>query len=277
MGTSLHFPHTAALSGSTTAAPPPTSADAGCTPVHSRAPCPPRSAHSHQPTAMNDRQLRTVEAFEKSLLFFESHPIKPEPPLLVRLRASLEGTMKRVEELRRAQNAAEWDMKGRVERRKDKLRRDRMMVLARLGKPEVRNTAMELVLQVPHKKASAQEVAEAALRMADAFEEHRQLIVDAGKPASFLDEMRREGHDLQLSERRSGTARGRRSHATRDLAEELSAGMEILDQLEGLVLAHHGSDHAAMKYWKQWRRVPKKKGRPRKRGGEGEGFGMPKA
>lgn len=215
---------------------------------------------------MNDRQERTIEAFQRALLFFDIHPITPEPPLLLKLRASLTGVVRQVNQLQLAQMEAERDMKAQVERRKEKLRRDRMMVLKRIAGKEFRNTPIELLLQVPHKTANAQEVAQAALRFADAFEDHRQMIIDAGKPADFLDQMRSEGHDLQLSERRSGTARSRRSHATRDIADELSNGMDIVDRLEGLVLAHHGSNHKAMQYWKQWRRVPKRRGRPRRRG-----------
>lgn len=58
---SLDFPHTAALSVSTTAAPPSTSADAGCTQVHSRAPCTQRRAYCLQPTAHSNWPRRSSE------------------------------------------------------------------------------------------------------------------------------------------------------------------------------------------------------------------------
>ena len=215
---------------------------------------------------MNDRQHRTVEAFTRSDIYFDQHPIDPEPPLLARLRAELRGVVTSTAQATQAQMAAEREMTAQVERRKEQLRRERMMVLARLCGKYLRNTPEELVLKVPHKSANAGEVAEAALRLADAMEPHRDYIVEAGKPADFLDQMRREAHELQLSARRSGTARNRRSQATRDIADAIAKGMGILDQLEGLVMAHHGADRRKVEYWRRWRRVSKKKGRPRERG-----------
>ena len=214
---------------------------------------------------MNNRQQRTIQAFQRALIYVDQNPITPEPPLLTELRHALQGEIDRVEELRQDQARATKDMKPQVEYRKNILRRDRMMILARLGGPYFRHTPMEALLQVPHKKANAQEVAEAALRLADAFEEHRELLAAAGLPPTFLGEMRREAHDLELSARRSATARNRRSIATRDIAEELSKGMAIVDQIEGLVMAHHRSDYRTMSLWRQSRRVPKRQGRPRNR------------
>lgn len=89
-----------------------------------------------------------------------------------------------------------------------------MRVLARIGAPEFKKGPMVLALEVPRKTANAREVVAAALKMADAFEEHR-LIMDAGKGAGFLDEMRREAHDLQLSARRSFLRHVRHSRGAR--------------------------------------------------------------
>lgn len=216
---------------------------------------------------MNNRQQRTLEAFNRALIYFGEHQITPEPPLLTELCDALRSTIHRAEELRQDQASAAYDMKPLVDQRKEKLRRGRMMVLARLGGPYFRHSPMEPLLQVPHKKSNAQQVAEAALGLAEAFEEHRELLVAAGLSAEFLDEMRREAQDLRLSARRSDSARNRRSLATRDLAEELAKGMMILDQLEGLVLAHHWNNKHTMRYWQQWRRVPRRMGRPRIRKG----------
>jgi hypothetical protein len=214
---------------------------------------------------MNNRQERTVHAFSRALIYLDLHPIIPEPPLLMELRHALQGVIHRVEELGQDQAAATYDMKPQVDYRKNILRRGRMMILVRLGAPYFRHSEMEALLQVPHKKSNAQQVAEAALRLADAFEEHRELLAAAGLPPTFLEEMRREAHDLELSARRSATARNRRSLATRDIADELSKGMTIVDQIEGLVMAHHQSDHRSMGLWRQTRRVPKRQGRPPRR------------
>ena len=219
---------------------------------------------------MNDRQKRTVETFRRVLIHFELYPPATQPPLFVDACASLTASIQRIEELARAQADAEWDMKGNVERRKDVLRTSRMRPLKRIGAKKLKFSPAEGALQVPHKRADAQTVAAAALRMADAMEPFPELIEAAGHPPDFLAQMRREAHDLQLSARRSESARNRRSLATTDLAREVAEGMETLTELEGLVMTLYGTDKQRMAQWKDLRRVRKRMGRPRRRKSSGD-------
>lgn len=219
---------------------------------------------------MNDRQKRTIDAFRRVLIHFELYPPSRQPPLFIESRASLSASIQRIEELRRAQADAEWDMKGNVEHRKQVLRSDRMMPLRRIGMKKLKFSPAEGALQVPHKREDAQTVAAAALRLADAMEPFPDLLGKAGHPPDFLSQMRREAHDLQLSARRSETARNRRSLATRDLAEELSKGMETLTEIEGMVMTLYGSDKQRMAQWKDLRRVHKRMGRPRRQRSSGD-------
>lgn len=219
---------------------------------------------------MNDRQKRTIEAFRRILVHFELYPPDRQPPLFLEARASLSASIQRIEELKRAQEAAERDMKGNVEHRKQVLRSDRMMPLKRIGAKKLKFSPAEGALQVPHKRENAQTIAAAALRMADAMEPFPELLEAAGHPPDFLAQMRREAHDLQLSDRRSESARNRRSLATRDLAEEVERGMETLTEIEGLVMTLYGSDKQRMAQWKDLRRVHKRIGRPRRRKSSGD-------
>lgn len=214
---------------------------------------------------MNDRQKRTVAALQQVLIYFEVHPLAAEPPLLARSRESLQRTIDQVRALSVRQLTALEEMNGHVEHYKQALREGRMMKLKRIGTKRLRNLVSPDALRIPHKRENAPAVAEAALRMATVFEPYPDLLADAGLPPDFLAAMRQEAHDLKLSARRSETARNHRSLATRDIAGLLDEAMDTVTIIEGLVMEHYGTDKGTMRTWKQFRRVQKRKGRPRTR------------
>src|SRR6266849_4068487 len=117
---------------------------------------------------MQDRQSRNILAFNNSLGFFDQYPIEPEPPILTGMRASLSASIDRFGILGREQQSAALDMNGDVEKRRRKLRREEMIPLARTAKPLLDFApGVERALRVPHARADAQTVANAAMRMAD--------------------------------------------------------------------------------------------------------------
>ncbi len=216
---------------------------------------------------MNDYQYREIQRGEHTLGFFAIHPVVPEPQALTEARVELRGCLDRATQLGVDQLVATRQRNGNVEGRKDKLRRDYMMMLKRVAAKPLEHLVPADVFAIPHKRDSARTVAEAALRIAEALEPHPVLLANAGLKPDLLKNMRHQAHELALVERRTGSARNRLSTATADLAAELKRAAEIVITIEGLMMAHCGSDKQQMKYWNRWRRVPKRKGRPPKRKG----------
>jgi hypothetical protein len=100
---------------------------------------------------MDNRQQRTLESFERDLVFLDQHPITPEPPLLAAMRKSLRASITRLRSLANEQRSAKDSISGRVDFRVRKLRRDAMMPLVRISKPLLAFApGVEAALRVPH-------------------------------------------------------------------------------------------------------------------------------
>ena len=219
---------------------------------------------------MENRQQRTIVAFENVLIYLEQYPVKPEPPLLAGMRKSLRASIDRIRKLGTTQHTALIVGGGKIEERRTRLRRGRLMPLVRIAKPLLRfapGTAN--VLKVPHARADAVSVAEAALAMAKALKPHRKLLTSAGYTASFLAELQHEARELALGAKRTAAARQTRAKATSDLAREFAKGMQTVQVIEGLVLMHHARNQHALLMWKNRRRVTKRIGRPPQRKSRG--------
>lgn len=210
---------------------------------------------------MQERQGQTVGVFRNVLLYWGRHPITPEPPLLAGKRRQLEETVARITACGRVQVTFPVTDNAKVETRRKQLREKRMLPLKNiaLGQLEFAPGA-EAALRVPHARASAQVVAAAALRMADALMPHARLLRSAGLSKDFLREMRHEARGLALTIKQSAEGRRRLREATATIASELKKGLGILSVMEGLVMLHAPRDKEE---WQFARRIPKKVGRPR--------------
>jgi hypothetical protein len=212
---------------------------------------------------MDNRQRRTLVAFENVLIFLDQHPIRPEPPLLAGMRKSLRASIDRMSKYGVTQNKTGIEKKQDVETRRRALRRERMMPLARIAKPLLRFApGTERALTVPHARASAKEVADAALRMTDALKPHARLLKTAGVSPSFLTDMRNEARHLALSAKRAEGARRTGSQATEGLATEIRKAMQTVTVIEGLVMLHFAKEPGTVKLWRERRRVGARLGRP---------------
>src|SRR4051812_48721686 len=125
---------------------------------------------------MDNRQERTIRAFENILIYCEQHPIVPEPPLMAGVRKSLPAAVNRLRDLGSEQFTATRALNGGVPLRVRKLRREHMMPLVRIARPLLAFApGVEKSLRVPHARADALTVATAALRIADAVTPHAKL------------------------------------------------------------------------------------------------------
>ena len=123
---------------------------------------------------MENRQQRTIAAFERVLIFLDQYPMTPEPPLLSGMKKSLRASIDRIHKLGGTQYSAMTLGGGKVAHRRTRLRRERLMPLVRIAKPLLRGApGTDTVLKVPHARADALTVAEAALAMAKVLKPHR--------------------------------------------------------------------------------------------------------
>ncbi|MEX2177368.1 MAG: hypothetical protein WD801_01570 [Gemmatimonadaceae bacterium] len=217
---------------------------------------------------MDSRQARTIASFRHILVFLDQHPITPEPPLLTEMRKSLEASMNRLHRLG-AEQQTSWSALGKnVEQRRKELRRERMMPLVRIARPLMAFApGVERPLRVPHARASARQVADAALAMADALKGHTTLLRSAGFPKDFLKEFRHEARQLARAIKQTNAVRDKRATATAAVAAEMKKAMTTVTVIEGLVMLHFSKDRATIKYWRERRRVSARLGRPRRRNG----------
>jgi len=215
---------------------------------------------------MDNRQQRTLRAFENVLIYCEQHPVNPEPPLLAGMRKSLRASIARIERLGSDQWDATRAMNGGVPLRVRLLRRDKMMPLVRIAKPLLAFApGVERALRVPHARSDALTVATAALKMADAIAPHTKLLASAGYSKDFVRDFRAEARALALVARNADKARANRSKATQAIAAEIKKAMQTVMVLEGLVMLHIGSNKSSVGLWKNRRRVSARIGRPKQR------------
>ncbi|HEX7938794.1 MAG TPA: hypothetical protein VF483_07350 [Gemmatimonadaceae bacterium] len=195
--------------------------------------------------------------------------MKPEVPLLSRTVARLSDVIRRLGELDLRQNTVHTVAGGAAPRVKylGRLLRREMMALVRIATPELAYSPAEVALKVPHARASAQKVAEAAVAMAEALAPHTKLLKDAGYPREFLKVFRSRAKALSNWEQGAAKSRTERSLATREIAEALKEGMQAVTVIEGLVMRAYSDQPIMLRLWKNRRRVSKRIGRPKRRGG----------
>jgi hypothetical protein len=227
---------------------------------------------------MEKRQQRTVRAFEQTLIFLQRYPISPEPPLLTGMRKSLRASIDRIRQLGVTQmNTVTLDG-GKVNHRRQHLRRTRMMPLVRIAKPLLAFApGVEKPLRIPHARADALTVAESALALAKMLKPHQKLLRSAGYPPTFLAELQHEARELALAAKRTAAARQAQAKATAAIAREFAKGMQTVSVIEGLVMLHLAKDEAALDMWRWHRRVGARVGRPPRRRGAGSAGPMTEA
>ena len=209
---------------------------------------------------MDQRQLRTVETFERVLLYLTQEKVEPAPPLLTQKQKELADSVARLHALH-VQHLPE--PRARVRDLSQQLRRDRMIPLARLMKRVLAFApGVERVLRVPHARADAMTVATAAIEMAKFLEPHAALLASAGLPATTAAELRTDAERLAASLRGADESREQRSRVTREIAAEMKAAMATLGVIDGLMLVHFTGSPVKQKHWKSRRKVGKRMGRP---------------
>jgi len=218
---------------------------------------------------MDSRQTRTVQTFERILVYLERHPIDPEPPLLTRMKQSLTTSVSRLRELHAQQHQANIGLSGAdVRLMRQRMRRERLMPLVRIAKPLLKFApGTGRVLRVPHARADTATIATHALDMAKALTPHARLLTSAGYPKDFISEFVKEARQLAALATAADKTRQRRSRATAAIRQEIKRAMGTVTVIEGILMTRMSpSDRVRQGEWRQARRVQGRAGRPPKRG-----------
>lgn len=209
---------------------------------------------------MDQRQLRTVETFERVLLYLDHEKVEPVPPLLTEKRDQLAESIVRLRELSHRHRP---QPRARSRDLSQRLRRERMLPLARLMRRMLAYApGVEKVLRVPHARADAMTIATAAIEMAKFLEPHRELLVSAGMAANSVEQLRQDAELLGASLQGGDAARDERSRVTREIAKEMKSAMATLGIIDALVLNQFTGSPVMQKHWKARRKVGKRMGRP---------------
>ena len=218
---------------------------------------------------MDDQQKRTLLALRRILSFVHTTHLEHEPPLLAKMRTSLEASLTRIQNLHRTQNTSRFLLTGEprsLDGLRNKLRRERMMPLVKVAKPLLKfapGTAS--ALRVPHARASSTEVARAALRLANALKPHSKLLASAGYSKQFVLAMREEAATIAATTARNEKALQARARATSRLAAEFKKAKGTVTVIEGILTPHLLANPHEAATWRSERRVHAPTGRPRKR------------
>lgn len=218
---------------------------------------------------MDNRQSRTLKRLRSVLEFLKQHPIDPEPPLLRRMRTRLETSMERIAALNATQyvaGRAPRNHASQVRQMRVRLRRGRMLPLARIARPLLRFApGSEAVLRVPHARADSLTLAMHAQAMARVLKPHAKLFVSAGYPRDVITALRADAEALATAAREGEQARKRLSDATTQLRREFARAADTLQVVEGILMPHFLADPLLEKVWRSTRRVHRKVGRPKQR------------
>jgi len=217
---------------------------------------------------MESRQQRTMAAFENVLAFLKEHPIKPEPPLLGRMRSSLQAMVRQLQAAAAGQvsrTRSMGDIAERLGARRLAMRKE-MMALVRIARPLLKFAPdAELALRVPHARADTEAVAHAAMAMTKALAPHAEVLEDAGYEKGFFAEFSARARRLAEAAGDAERARNERGRLTADIASAVKEGMRLVMVIEGMVMRAFADQSGTLVYWRNQRRVSKRIGRPKQR------------
>jgi len=149
--------------------------------------------------------------------------------------------------------------KDEIEKRREVLRHQ-MAPIAQVGRA-LRGTVPGIgVLTMPKANASAAVIVTAAEVMAQKAEIYKDVLVENGLPADFIDQLKQAAATLKASIDGRGLARASRVAATRGVKSEVALGRRLVSILDAVVRGLIRSNPAKLAEWEQLKRVTLKAG-----------------
>lgn len=215
---------------------------------------------------MNARQLLLMESIDNASTALKEPEF--QTATIIPLRRRLDAIMVTLRQHLSVQTSAAGQLRGdrgSVMNLKAVLRKKHLLPIARRGKLVLRGyPGIAESLRVPHARADAKTHAAAARRLVKAIRPHSAMLVAEGFSKTFLSDCLRAVKALEDRQANPDTQRNRLARATRSIPDALREGRLIISTIDSHVQAELGDDELAAGRWKSGKRVPRKKGRPRK-------------
>jgi hypothetical protein len=111
------------------------------------------------------------------------------------------------------------------------------------------------VLSMPKGNASTADIITAAHAMAQKAEIYKDVLVENGLPADFIEQLMAAAEALKSSLDGRGLARASRVAATRGLESEIAVGRRVVAIIDAIVTRQIRSEPAKLAEWEQLKRV----------------------
>lgn len=139
------------------------------------------------------------------------------------------------------------------------LRQDHLVPIAAMARTVVTVTPeLEVALRVPRYDAVDAKMLASANAIAKIGEEHKDLLVQHGLPATFLDDLSAAAAKLQAAVEERRQAKSRRVGATKGIKIQLKAGRLIVQALDIVITRAVRSEPDLLAEWKNAKRVTRK-------------------
>lgn len=208
---------------------------------------------------MNAQQERVLQSFRRVQGWFAANPqYTASTPALATQLDALNGIVQRLTDHSATQETqrsnALLDSKDEVEKRREVVVHH-MKPIAQVARA-LRGVVPGIgVLKLPKGNIPTPQVINAATVMMKKAEVYKDVLVENGLPANFLEELEKVTAALKASFDGRGLARAARVLATRGVGEELALGRRTVSIMDVIVTRLLRSQPAKMAEWEQLKRV----------------------
>lgn len=208
---------------------------------------------------MDSYQGRVLQSFRRETGWFKANPqyVAGNPQLGAQVEA-LDGIVIRMSDHAAAQDTQRAQSllisKDETEQRTEVLWHQ-MAPIAKVGRG-LRGTVPGIgVLVTPKGNVSTPELITAATAMAQKAETYKDVLLESGLPADFIEQLQTATAALKGSIDGRGLARASRAAATRGVAAEMAQGRRIVTIIDAVITRLLRSDPVKLAEWNQLKRV----------------------
>lgn len=208
---------------------------------------------------MNRYQERVQEAFRRVQGWFAANPqYAAANPALSKQLESLDGIVTRIADHATAQNTQLAQSllisKDEIEKRREVLS-NQMAPIVKVARA-LRGTVPGIgVLSRPKGYVSTSELITAANAMGQKAAVYKEVLVENGLPADFVEQLEGAAATLKASLEGRGLARASRVSATQGVGAEVALGHRVVAIIDAVVSRQIRSDPAKLAEWEQLKRV----------------------
>jgi hypothetical protein len=159
------------------------------------------------------------------------------------------------------QNANDRGAKGETLKQRqlrDTLRIEQMQPIAEIARRNLRTVPEFKALQMPRQTSTGPAFIASTKGMGDAAAIHKDMLIERGLPADFLDQFQTAVAELEVSVSDREKSRTRRMGATKALTFEEQEGRSVLNVLDALLRRALRGNEALLGTWEGARAIPRR-------------------